>query len=59
MDISQDLVSLLSDLIRVESETDNEKDICDKVYSTLNQLSLNGSVIREKNSLYGRYLKKK
>lgn len=51
MDISQDLVSLLSDLIRVESETDNEKDICDKVYSTLNQLSLNGSVIREKNSI--------
>ncbi len=49
IDIKQDLISLLSDLIRVESVTDNEKTLCDLIFNTLSNYK--GELIREGNSL--------
>lgn len=49
MDIKQDIVGLLSDLIRVKSETDNEKQLCDILYKVLS--GYNGELIRVSNSL--------
>ena len=49
IDVKQDLVSILCDLIKVESVTDNEKDLCDLLYETLGQFD--GRLIRENNSL--------
>lgn len=48
-DISKDLVTILSDLIRVESETGNEKPLCDKIYNTLN--NYDGELIRVGDSV--------
>ncbi len=48
-DISKELVTLLSDLIRVESETGNEKPLCDKIYNTLK--NYDGELIRVRDSV--------
>lgn len=44
-----DLVSILIDLIAVESVTDNEKELCDQLFDTLS--AYEGELIREGNSL--------
>ncbi|WP_187759696.1 M20/M25/M40 family metallo-hydrolase [Thiospirochaeta perfilievii] len=44
-----DIVTILSDLISIESETGNEKALCDKLFDTLK--SYDGELIRVKNSL--------
>jgi len=49
IDLKQDLVSLLCDLIKVESVTDDEKAFCDLLFKTLSQYK--GSLIRVDNSL--------
>ena len=49
IDLKQDLVSILCDLIRVESVTDNEKKLCDILYETLGQFK--GRLVRDNNSL--------
>lgn len=49
LDISKSLEEILSDLIKVESETGNEKELCDKIYNTLK--NYNGKLFRVKNSI--------
>lgn len=49
MDLTRTVVDILSDLIKVKSETNNEKELCDIIYNTLS--SYNGELIREGNSL--------
>ena len=47
--LSKDITEILSDLIGVQSETGNEKSICDKLYNTLKEY--NGNLIRVNNTL--------
>jgi len=49
IDLKRDLVDILTDLIRVESVTDNEKELCDILFQTLS--AYGGRLVREKNSL--------
>lgn len=49
IDISADLLTILKELIAVESVTDNEKSICDALEKVLS--SYGGELIRENNSL--------
>ncbi|MGL1890542.1 MAG: M20/M25/M40 family metallo-hydrolase [Spirochaetaceae bacterium] len=49
IDIKLDIVEVLSSLISVESETNNEKLLCDMIYSVLS--NYNGELIRVSNSL--------
>lgn len=49
INLKGDLVDILSDLIGVESVTDNEKELCDLLFETLS--SFDGTLIRENHSL--------
>lgn len=48
-DLSKTLVEILADLISVKSETGSEKELCDKLFLTLEKYD--GELIRVKNSL--------
>lgn len=49
MNLDRTVIDILSDLIKVESETDNEKELCDLISNTLSSYS--GELIRHGNSL--------
>ncbi len=49
IDIKKDLISIACDLIKIESETDNEKNLCNILFETLN--ICDGKLIRFENSL--------
>lgn len=48
-DLSKTVVEILSDLIKIKSETGDEKELCDKIYVTLEHYS--GELIRVNNSI--------
>lgn len=49
LDLSKNLVDLLKDLIAIESETGNEKELCDILYKTLEPV--NGELVRVQDSI--------
>lgn len=58
-DLSLPLVDILKDLIRVKSETGSEKELCDRIFATLEQYE--GRLVRVRDSLvfHGDYQREK